>query len=226
MQRLSLHALFLFAILALVGCKKSAPDTSDDTSSTPEIIDDAAEGDGPLKAEFEAELLHTFEGVLGNASEKRPEDNTPVAHHEFDLTEGDHIYVEMNAVDPFRTYLLIATPNETGGYQNSECYPGQGLSSCVRFVADQTGTYLFMANAARARTKGKYTLSIYKETEKQAKKNAEAHAKVAAQSERRLQKHLEQKKKDKAARDAERKAKDDATKDAQDDVDDAEATEE
>lgn len=211
MKRFFLHTLFLISVLSLVvGCKKPAPADADSTapaSEEPEgVADDVTDDDGPLKAAFDAELLHTFEGTLNKGSKKRPEDHTPVAHHEFDLTEGDHIYVEMNALDTFRTYLLIATPNETGGYQNSECYPGQGLSSCVRFVANQTGTYLFMANAAQPRAEGNYTLSIYKETEEQAKKNAEEHAKVAAQSKQRLQKHIEQKRKDNAERRAKRKA--------------------
>lgn len=195
MTRISRLALFFALTLFAVGCKSSSKaDEADSNASAPEESDaqntEEKEDDTPLKAEFDAELLHRFEGELNAESERRPEDTTPVEHHEFDLKDGDHIYVEMEAQDQFRTYLLIATPNRSGGYQNSECYPGQGLSSCVRFVADQDGTYLFMANAATPKAKGKYTLSIYKETEEQAEANAKAHAAVAKKSEKRLNQHL------------------------------------
>lgn len=207
MQRLTLRVLFLLLILALFGCKKSKD--SDAAQTTPSDADAEATADaddGPPRAKIDAELLHTFEGKLGPADERRPEDHTPVKYHEFDFEEGDRIYVEMEAVEPFRTYLLVATPNRTGGYQNGECYPGQGLLSCVRFVADQSGTYLLMANAATSRSKGSYTLKIYKETEEQAKTNAAAHAAATEKSEQRLQKHLTEQKQRREAKDASRKA--------------------
>lgn len=211
MQRFTLRILFLLLVLALVGCKKSKDSDATPAPSVNENAEHDEADDGPLRVEIDAELLHTFEDKLVSTDDRRPEDNTPVKHHEYDLQEGDRIYVEMEALDPFRTYLLIATPNRTGGYQNSECYPGQGLSSCVRFVADQTGTYLFMANAATTRSKGRYTLKIYKETEEQAKANAAAHAIVTEKSEQRLQKHLAEQKKEREARKAARKkAKEDA----------------
>lgn len=196
MKRLTQHSLLLLLLLALIGCKKSAPtseganDNAAEEEAQAQEQDDGPVDTTPLKAEFDAELLYSFEGVMGEGGKHRPEDHTPVQHHEGDLEEGDYIYVEMQAHDPFRTYLLIATPNRTGGYQNGECYPGQGLSSCVRFQADQSGTYLFMANAATTRSRGAYTLNVYKETEEQAKANAEAHARVAEESRKRLEQHL------------------------------------
>lgn len=196
MTRIARFALFFALTLLAVGCTSSAKE--DDATSQDSAIEDSdaqakenEEDDAPVKAEFDAELLQRFEGELTAESDRRPEDKTPVEHHEFELKKGDHIYVEMEAVDTFRTYLMIATPNRTGGHQNSECYPGQGLSSCVRFIADQDGPYLFMANAASPKAQGKYTLSIYKETEEQAKANTEAHAEASKKSEERLKKHLE-----------------------------------
>lgn len=195
MQRLSLRIVFLLLILALLGCKKSKDTEPSHTEQTGEVAEESSDdADLPPRAQIDAELLHTFEGKLGPASDKRPEDRTPVQHHEFDLQEGDRIYVEMEAVDPFRTYLLIATPNRIGGYQNGECYPGQGLSSCIRFVAEQSGTYLFMANAATPRSKGTYTLKIYKESEAQSEANAAAHAVAKEKSQQRLNKHLAEQK--------------------------------
>lgn len=198
MKRLAAHTLLLLILLALVGCQKSAPQSEEaPEDSSAENTEEAETDDGsvdttPLKADFDAELLYSFQGVLSDESDQRPEDNTPVQHHEADLEEGDFVYVEMQAEDEFRTYLMIATPNRTGGYQNGECYPGQGLSSCIRFQAKQSGTYLLMANAASAKSRGAYTLNVYKETEEQAETNAKAHAVVAKESQSRLNRHLRQ----------------------------------
>lgn len=232
MKRLTKHSLLLLLLLALIGCKKSAPESDqaneEAAQETVEEIDEGPVDTSPLKAEFDAELLYSFEGVLGAGDKRRPEDNTPVENHEAELEEGDYIYVEMQAHDPFRTYLMIAPPNQAGGYQNGECYPGQGLSSCIRFQAGQTGTYVFMANAAAARSYGAYTLNIYKETEEQAKANAAAHAIVAKQSQERLDQHLRIRKAQrqkrlqerKQARERARKAREEKAADDTPDADD------
>lgn len=121
------------------------------------------------------EVLAKFYGELTDDDIRRNEDNSPVDYHDIDLVEGQNVYVRMEALTPFSTFLLIATPNRTGGYINNNCMPGENEASCMRFTADQTGTYRLMANGAVEESRGKYVLWVFQETDEEAAERMEAH---------------------------------------------------
>lgn len=138
------------------------------------------------------EVLAEFQGELTEDDERRHEDGSPADSHNLALKEGDYVHIRMEATTPFRTYLLVSNPDNVGGYRNDDCVPGDLPTSCVRFQAEQTGTYVLIANSATEEDFGEYKLTAYKETEEEFTAR-EAEHKLAVE---RIRARMEQQKKD------------------------------
>lgn len=146
-----LLALTAALLLALSGCKPSDPPPPDYGEH---------EGYGVIHAKFS--------GTFTDEDERRPEDNSPVHYHDIALTKGQHVNVRMVATTDLNTFMMIGTPDRTGGYRNGSCFPGKVTESCIRFVAEQDGEYRIFANTATEEDRGSYELFVYLETPEEA----------------------------------------------------------